>query len=260
MRRVEAIMGTMVSLDLRDETVPDGAIDAAVDAAFAWLHDVDRRFSPFKPDSEVARLSRGELSEADASPDLRWVLELCDGVRRTSGGAFDIRRHRRDGGLDPSGLVKGWAVERAADMLDRAGARAYSISAGGDLFCRGQPEAGRPWRVGIQHPLRRDAIARVVAACDLAVATSGAYERGEHVIDPLTGQGPRGLLSMTVVGPSLTLADAYATAAFAMGARGPAWVASLPGYEAFAITADERTVWTPGMERHFAAVAEPITA
>ena len=133
---------------------------------------------------------------------------------------FDIRRHRADGVVDPSGLVKGWAVEEAVAILLRAGGRNFAVNAGGDIVVRGGPAPGRAWRVGIQHPEIRQAMAAVLEVRDLAVATSGAYERGEHVIDARSGAPPTDLLSATVVGPSLTFADAYATARLRDGHRG----------------------------------------
>ena len=151
-----------------------------------------------------------------------------------------------EGGTDPSGLVKGWAVDRAGDLLDAAGARNYSLNAGGDIRMRGAPLPEPRWRVGIQHPLERDKIAAVVEGNDVAVATSGAYARGEHVVDPHTGHAPVGVLSVTIVGPELATADAYATAAFAMAEAGPDWTASLGLYEAMTILADGRVLSTPG--------------
>jgi thiamine biosynthesis lipoprotein len=105
---------------------------------------------------------------------------------------------------------------------------------------------GSLWRVGIQHPLERDRVAKVVEATELAIATSGEYERGAHVLDPHTGRPPTGVLSVTITGPDLGTADAYATAAFAMGEGGPAWTARLHGYEAMTILADGRVPPTPG--------------
>ena len=244
-RRVEQIMGTAIGIDVRGQGLPD----AAIDDAFALLRDIDARFSTYRPDSEVSRLIRGELDEADGlSAELRAVLGLCEDLRRTSDGYFDIRRHRPDGRPDPTGLVKGWAIEEAAFRLDEAGARDFAINAGGDIVASGEPEPGRPWRVGIRHPEQADRVAAVLGIRDLAVATSGAYERGDHIIDPHDGRPARDLLSLTVVGPSLTYADAYATAAFAMGSAGPAWVHGHPGYGAYAIGADRRAVWTPLVE------------
>ncbi len=244
MHRVEHIMGTAISVSVRDADVAARTLDDVFD----HLSRVDARFSTFKPDSEVSRLGRGEIDEADCSPALREVLALCEEVRLASDGYFDIGRHRADGRLDPSGLVKGWAVEGAARILDEAGARNYYLNAGGDAVVHGEAAPGRPWRVGIRHPERPDRVATVLAIRDLALATSGAYERGDHVIDPHTGRPPEGVLSATVVGPSLAHADAYATAAFAMGPGALRWIASLPGYAGCCITTDRRLVWTEAFE------------
>jgi thiamine biosynthesis lipoprotein len=242
--RVAPIMGTVISIDVRDPGIPESVVDAML----ARLEEIEARFSTYRSGSEISRIARGELAEADASAEVRFVLGMCDDLHRTTDGWFDARGHRADGRLDPSGLVKGWAVEEAALLLDEAGARNYSCNCGGDVIARGEPEPGRPWRVGIRHPDRADAVARVLAVRDLAVATSGAYERGDHIRDPRTGKAPTGLLSVTVVGPSLTWADVYATTAFAMGEAGPAWVATHSGYGALAITTDQRLVWTPLVE------------
>jgi FAD:protein FMN transferase len=246
--RVEHIMGTAIGIDVRDPAIPR----SVVEAAFASLQEVDERFSPYRPDSEVSRLIGGELDELDPaglSADLRDVLGLCEDVRRLSDGYFDIRRHRPDGRPDPTGLVKGWSIERAARILDRAGAADFAINAGGDILTRGEIEPGRPWRVGIRHPRLADRTAAVLAVRDLAVATSGLYERGAHIVDPHTGAPSEEMLSVTVVGPSLTYADAFATAAFAMGRAGVGWVARQPGYGAYGITSDARTLWTPVVDR-----------
>jgi thiamine biosynthesis lipoprotein len=242
--RVAPIMGTVISIDVRDPGIPESVVDAML----ARLEEIEARFSTYRSGSEISRIARGELAEADASAEVRFVLGMCDDLHRTTDGWFDARGHRADGRLDPSGVVKGWAVEEAALLLDEAGARNYSCNCGGDVIARGEPEPGRPWRVGIRHPDRADAVARVLAVRDLAVATSGAYERGDHIRDPRTGKAPTGLLSVTVVGPSLTWADVYATTAFAMGEAGPAWVATHSGYGALAITTDQRLVWTPLVE------------
>ena len=247
LRQVEHVMGTAISLHVRD--LPDPELAAAV---FASLREADRRFSTYRPESEISRLRRGELREEAASPDVRRVLALCDDLQRTSDGYFDARGHRGDGLLDPSGLVKGWAVEEAAWLLEAAGVRHYALDAGGDVIVRGEPEVGRAWRIGLRHPHHADRVTAVLSVGRGAVATSGAYERGAHIRDPHTGREAAGLLSITVVGPSLTYADAYATAAFAMGLEGLAWVARHPGYGAYACTLDGRAIWTDVTERYLA--------
>ena len=241
-------MGTTVSVEVEPPLVPD----AILDEVFEGLHEVDERFSTYKPDSEISRLMRGELREEDASLDVRHVLAACDHLAIATGGAFDARRHRPDGRIDPSGFVKGWAVEEAAWQIDAAGGRNYWINAGGDVVARGHASGGRPWRVGIRHPDRSDRVAAVLAVSDRAVATSGTYERGAHITDPRTGRPPTGLRSVTVVGPGLAFTDAYATAVYAMGLEGLGWLAAHEGdaYAAYAITDDGRAVWTEGMERY----------
>lgn len=241
--RVEHIMGMPIQIDLRDGDVDPCALDEAFDS----LRSADAVFSTFDPGSEISRLGRGELSIAQCSPEVDEVLTRCEQLRRDTGGYFHVRA---GGTLDPSGLVKGWAVARAADSMAAAGALNFSINAGGDVLSRGAPAAGEVWRIGIQHPLRPDKIAAVVAGTDVAVATSGEYERGAHVLDPHTGQPPTGLLSATIVGPDLPTADAYATATFAMGAEGPVWSAGLDGYETLCITTEQTLLTSPGLDRY----------
>ena len=240
-RRVEHVMGMPILLDVRDEVVDE----AVVDRVFDWLRFVDETFSTYKEGSEISRLNRGDLSLEDADPHVREVLDRCDELRDETRGYFDAAAVS-DSGVDPSGLVKGWSVDRAAAMLDWAGIRNYAVNAGGDIRLRGRATPEPCWRVGIQHPLERDKVAAVIESDDLAVATSGAYARGDHVVNPHTGLPPTDVLSVTVVGPDLAIADAYATAAFAMGEGGPHWAARLRDYEAMTITADRRVLATPG--------------
>ncbi|MBK3573783.1 FAD:protein FMN transferase [Streptomyces sp. MBT65] len=235
MRRVEHVMGFPVSLRVDDE----GIGDETADALFAWLREVDARFSPFRADSEVCRHDRGELQLPDLSADLTEVLDLCEQYRLATGGAFDVRLPGRP--LDPCAVVKGWSVQRAADLLTAAGARRFILNAGGDVVV-----AGGPWRVGVRHPEHADQLCTVLELTDGAVATSARYERGDHIVDGRTGTPATGLLSVSVVADSLTEADATATAAFAMGPEGVDWAAARPGCEVFAVDAERRVRRTPG--------------
>jgi thiamine biosynthesis lipoprotein len=244
-RRVERAMGTMISLYLPH----GGASSPAADTAFDWFHEVDERFSPYKPGSEVSRVMRGEIALSQVSADLAEVLEIADAVEALSSGAFDIRGHREDGLPDPTGVVKGWSVDRAGAILAAAGHERFFISAGGDVLVRGGQEPGVPWRVGIAHPFAADAVALVLHGHDLAVATSGTTERGLHITDPRAGHAADELLTVTVAGPDLARADAYATAAFVMGMEGLRWVDALPGYAAAGITHYARLVSTRGLDR-----------
>jgi thiamine biosynthesis lipoprotein len=248
-------MGTVVSFDVPAAARADGSLDAAL----RWLHWVDRVFSPYRADSEVSLLAAAEITVADCAPEVAEVLAACAAVREQSGGYFT---DAPGGRLDPSGYVKGWAVERAAAILSRAGSASHLVNGGGDVQCvggrpRARPAPGlppEPWRVGVADPFHPGRLALVVGSVGGAVATSGIAERGTHIIDPHTGLPPAGLASVTVVGPSLTSADAYATAAFAMGPRlARDWTESLDGYEAYAIRSDGQSWQTSDFARHIAA-------
>jgi FAD:protein FMN transferase len=239
MRRV--VMGMPV--EILGGRAPGAAGDGgggggAPDAAFAWLEWVDATFSTYRRDSEVSRIGRGELEPAEAHPHVRAVIASCAELREATRGYFDAGE---GAAFDPSGLVKGWAVDHALDRLDGPAC----INAGGDVLVR-----GGPWRVGIRHPRRRRRLAGVVALTDAAIATSGGYERGGHIRDPRTGRPARGVLSVSVIGPRLATADAYATAAFAMGAAGPAWTTGLDGHDAMTILPGGRVLSTPGFVAH----------
>ncbi|MEU1270742.1 FAD:protein FMN transferase [Streptomyces sp. NPDC005799] len=235
MRRVEHVMGFPVSLRVDDE----GAWEEPADAVFAWLREVDARFSPFRADSEVSRHGRGELGRDSLSADLAEVLDLCEHYRVATGGAFDAWLPGR--GFDPCAVVKGWSVQRAARLLRTAGARRFVLNAGGDVAA-----SGGPWRVGVRHPEQADRLCAVLELTDGAVATSARYERGDHIVDGRIGRPATGLLSMTVVAASLTEADSVATAAFALGTEGVAWAAAQPGCEVFAVDAAGQVLRTEG--------------
>jgi FAD:protein FMN transferase len=234
-------MGTVVSFDAPDWAGP------VLGRAVHWLHWVDATFSPYRDDSDVSRFGRGSLPLADCASELAQVLAACAEVSALSGGYFTTTPGGR---FDPSGYVKGWAIERAAAMLTVAGSAEHSVNGGGDVQCVGDRGSGQPWRVGIADPLRPGSLALVVAGRDFAVATSGVAERGAHIINPHTGQPAAGLASLTVVGATLAATDAYATAAFAMGSAARDWVESLDGYEAFAIVPGGQTWQTSGFRAY----------
>ena len=245
MRHVEHVMGTAVSIDLADD-LPAPALTEMIAGVCAWLHEVDARFSTYREDSEVNRFQRRELALGDLSADMRHVLDACADLWRETEGYFDAYAA---GPLDPSGYVKGWSVEVASARLAAAGSRRHYINAGGDIRMRGLSADGGAWRVGIRHPWEAGKLSWVLALTDGAVATSGSYERGDHVWNPRTGKPATGLRSVTVTGPDLARADAYATAALAMGEAGIAWLArrAADGYESAVVTDDGRAYTSAGL-------------
>ncbi|EGX58534.1 thiamine biosynthesis lipoprotein precursor [Streptomyces zinciresistens K42] len=241
-------MGTVFSFDVRGGA-PE-AVGHALESAVAALHRVDEVFSTYRDGSEVSRLARGELTAAECSPEVAEVLGLAAEAERVSEGWFSTAY---EGRLDPTGIVKGWSVERVARAVARVpGVSGVSVNGGGDVQLLGAPGPRRPWRIGVSDPLRPGGLAAVVSAAgvdELAVATSGTAERGAHIVDPRTGRSAvTDLVAVTVVAPRLTWADCWATAAFAMGSRQALrWLESLPDVEALLITAGDEVRCTDGL-------------
>jgi thiamine biosynthesis lipoprotein len=251
-KRTYEVMGTVASIDIRDEVHPD-LIAYAFRSAFDELLRIDRKFSSYRDDSELTLVSKGELLRDQASDEMNAVLDACTAMSLISHGAFDISRGCADGEIDVAGYVKGWAVDRAADILRAYKLENFCIGVGGDLVASGRPDHDRPWRVGVRDPQDHRQVRAVIsldtAAGMCAVATSGNYERGEHVWD---GRGDGSLVSnagsTTVVGPELTRTDVFATVAYAMGGRkGLAWIDDREGFEALAINGSGKLSGTPGM-------------
>jgi thiamine biosynthesis lipoprotein len=174
----------------------------------------------------------------DTPPEVADVLAIGAAAERSSGGAFALRR---DGVLDPSGVVKGWAAERAAEHLVALPDTDFCLSAGGDITCRTGDPAAAPWRIGIEDPRDPTRIVAVVPLRNGAVATSGGTHRGAHIVDARTGRTPSGLASVTVIGDALTGVDVDATATFALGADGERWLTTRGHRAAFVVRTDGTT-------------------
>ncbi|WP_212829387.1 FAD:protein FMN transferase [Catellatospora sp. TT07R-123] len=237
---VEQIMGLPVSVHLRGDGVHGEEAARAAARVFAHLRSVDRLLSPYRPDSELCRWNRGELPLGRCAAAVREVVALCGQARERTGGWFDPWRV---GTLpcDPTGLVKGWAVQEAAGLL--AGWE-FCLNAGGDLVAAAG-DGGAAWRVGIEDPADPARLVGVLHTAAGAVATSGTARRGAHLVDPYRGVAATGVASVTVVGPSLLWADVYATAVAACGTDGLSLLAGT-GYEGLLLTPDGARRATPG--------------
>ncbi|MEU7826477.1 FAD:protein FMN transferase [Catellatospora sp. NPDC049133] len=242
---VEQIMGMPVSLHLRGPGLDSAPVRRTVDAVFALLREADEVFSTYRADSEVSRVNRGELAVADAHPWVAEVATLCGEARERTGGWFDTWLPGSDGmrQWDPSGLVKGWAVERAA----RLPWHDFCLNAGGDVVVSTAP-GNPPWRVGVEDPLSPSRLVEVMALAAGAAATSGTARRGAHIVDPHRGVPTAEVAGVTVVGPSLCWADVYATAAAAKGVSGLDLLART-GYEGLLIGRDGLVRVTGGFRR-----------
>lgn len=243
MRQTRLLMGMPITVEVLDPAV---TVDD-LDRVFTYFADIDDTFSTYKPTSAISRLNRGELSEEECGADVRTILALAEQTRRETRGYFDIWRVGR---RDPSGIVKGWAIQQAVGILAAAGLRDYYVDAGGDVQVCGT-RYGAPWRVGIRNPFNRRENVKVLTLRDCGVATSGTAVRGQHIYDPHAPDMPLlDVVSLTVIGPDVYDADRFATAAFAMGREGIRFIQDLPGFEGYMIDAAARATYTSGFERY----------
>lgn len=222
-------MGTTASIHV-DDAVDNGVFDSVVREVRTELNRLEAMFSVFRPDSEVSRINAGTLHHLDASAEVIDVLDACAYLEQLSGGAFSIRRSRGATEINPSGFVKGWAAERSSRLFGDHGLGHWYLGVGGDFALHGGMASGEPWRIGIVDPRDASMLVGSVDVVDGAVATSGTAERGTHLWNPRTGEPATTFLSVTVTGPSLTWADAYATTVFVMGEPGLEWMGQFPGY------------------------------
>jgi thiamine biosynthesis lipoprotein len=236
------IMGMPIEVAVVGET---DAARAALESAFAYLTETDERFSTYKAGSEISRMNRGELALRNASAEVREIFERAEDARKRTNGYFDIRRP--DGTLDPSGIVKGWAVRKAAERIRSAGFEDFFVNAGGDIASGGQNHQGGAWSVGIENPLNRAQIVKVVFPRGKGVATSGSYIRGAHIYDPHEpSRTLETVKSITVIGPDVEAADVLATAAFAMGEKGIEYIERTLDFEGYQVDAKGIATMTSG--------------
>ncbi len=244
MKETRLMMGMPIMVEIVDPWVTQEALDSVYD----YFEYVDNKFSTYKDDSEISHINQRKLELAQASADMRLVFDLAEATKQATGGYFDIARN---GQYDPSGLVKGWAIYTAAAILRGQGFQNFYVDAGGDIEAVGQNAQGQSWRVGIQNPFDTHQIVKVIAVSNAGVATSGTYVRGQHIYNPLSA-GPlvTNVVSLTVIGPNIYEADRFATAAFAMGENGIAFIEALDGFEGYQIDQFGLATFTSGFERY----------
>jgi thiamine biosynthesis lipoprotein len=236
-------MGMPISLEINDSSTTKKNFDDV----FAYFEYVDGKFSTYKDDSEISRINRGELLLEESSVDMKTIFELAEQTFLESNGYFNIQHH---GLYDPSGIVKGWAIYNAAQILRQSGIKDFYVEAGGDIQMSGMNDQRQKWRVGIRNPFNLDEIVKVLSVTDCGVATSGTYVRGQHIYNPLdSDQLITDVLSLTVIGPDIYEADRFATAAFAMGRNGINFIESLEGFEGYMIDKDKLATFTTGFEK-----------
>ncbi len=246
MQQTRLMMGMPITVNVVGSTVPATLFDQV----FAYFNYVDLTFSTYKADSEISRINRGELSLERASEDVRTIFELADQTREETNGYFDIRHN---GGYDPLGLVKGWAIFNAAEIVRQEGYTDFYVEAGGDIQAIGKNDQGRPWRVGIRNPFNMQEIVKVLGLSNAGIATSGTYIRGAHIYNPKDPGDPLAeIVSLSVIGPDVYEADRFATAAFAMGRKGIYFIEKLTDFEGYMIDRNGQATFTSGFGRYLA--------
>jgi FAD:protein FMN transferase len=240
MRDTRIIMGMPITVEIVDSVSPD-----VLDLAFSYFVAVDEKFSTYKSDSEISLFNRGEVLRGDLSAEMLEVFELAKVSAEQTHGYFDMVCG--DGSVDPSGIVKGWAVRNVARLIANAGATNFYVDAGGDIQTAGVNSLGEAWRVGIRSPFNDQDIIKAVALKGQGIATSGTYVRGQHIYNPHALQEKiKNIVSLTVIGPDVLEADRFATAAFAMGEDGIYFIETLPGFEGYVVNASGIATQTTG--------------
>lgn len=243
-KQTRVMMGMPITI-----MIADAVSGAIFEKIFSYFTYVDEKFSTHKTTSEITRINRGELFEKDWSDDMKIVMRLCEETKEKTDGYFDIVTSA--GMQDPSGLVKGWSIYNAAELLKKEGFYNFCIDAGGDIELRGKNGEGKPWRVGVKNPFNQKEIVKVLDVSGVGVATSGTYLRGQHIYNPKEHYRPASeMVSLTVVGPNVYEADRFATPAFAMGKCGIFFLEDLSGLEAYGIDGDGVATMTSGFEKY----------
>ena len=232
-------MGMPITIDISDCND-----ESAFKPTFDRLRQIDENFSTHKKDSEVSRFAAGQIAESTLSSELKEVIKACREAEVKTGGYFSAWA---GGKFNPSGYVKGWAIAQAGQAIEKQGFKTYCIGAGGDILARSDSDF--EWKIGIQDPSDRSNILNALSISNGAVATSGNYERGEHIINPKTGKPANEILSFSVTGPDIIKADILATAGFAAGKKSLELVEAVSDYEALAVYKDGSLVMSSGMSK-----------
>ncbi len=247
MKETKILMGMPVTVEIVDE----GASTCDISEIFSYFGYVDDTFSTFKDSSEIMKINRGELDRSQWSSDMKEIFDLAEKTKKETDGYFDVKTP--DGSYDPSGIVKGWAIWKAAGILRKRGFRNFYVDAGGDIEVSGANEEGGKWTIGIRNPFNVREIVKRVVLTDGGIATSGNYERGNHIYNPKTGEAAGSdIVGVSIVGPNVYEADRFATAAFAMGRSGIQLIERVPGIEGYMIDRQGVATMTSGFKNYVA--------
>lgn len=239
-------MGMPVTLEVVDKNVTQKILDEVFD----YFVYIDEKFSTYKSTSEISAINRGEIDTKNFSEDMRIIFNLSEETKQLTNGYFDI--HKKDGSYDTSGMVKGWAIFKASQILTSHALKNFYINIAGDIQVSGHNASGFAWRVGIQNPFNKlQESIKTLYLKDEGVATSGTYVRGDHIYNPKDNHAEmEDIVSLTVIGPNIYEADRFATASFAMGKEGINFIEKLNGFEGYAIDKNGMATMTSGFNKY----------
>jgi FAD:protein FMN transferase len=243
MKKQAVIMGMPVTIDVSDKN----ATDEDINEVFAYFHYIDNTFSTFKKDSEISQINRGEIKEKDFSGEVKKIFRLSENTKTETYGYFDISLN---GKIDPSGIVKGYAISGGAKILIKKGFHNFFVEIAGDIQANGKNSKNNKWSLGIQNPFNTKEIIKVVYLSDKGIASSGNYQRGEHIYNPISKKSAKEVAGITVIANDIFDADRFATAAFAMGKNGINFLESLKNVEGYMVTKAKMAIMTSGFEKY----------
>ncbi|MCX6782571.1 MAG: FAD:protein FMN transferase [Candidatus Levybacteria bacterium] len=243
MKKIKILMGMPIIIEVVDKQVSK----ADINKVYSYFEYINQKFSTYKATSEITLINKGKIKQSKFSKDMKRVFKLSAKTKAETNGFFDIER---SGKYDPSGLVKGWAIFNATKLLKKRGFKNFYINAGGDIQSFGKNKNGKPWTIGIRNPFKTQEVIKVINPKNKGVATSGTYERGNHIYSPkINKKTANDIVSLTVIGPNIYEADRFATAAFAMGNSGINFIENLPGFEGYMIDKIGIATYTSGFEK-----------
>jgi len=244
MKETQIIMGMPITIEISDVN-KKFLVKKAMQSAFDYFNYVDETFSTYKASSEITKINNGFIAPSSWSDDMKTIFTLAEATKEATHGYFDMVMP--EGGIDPSGIVKGWSIHKAAELLAHAGIEHFCIDAGGDIEVRGEKSPGVSWMIGIRNPFDTEKVVKTVSLRDKGIATSGTYIRGDHIYNPHTKERKTDeLASITVIASDVYEADRFATAAFAMGKEGILFLEQKEGLEGYMITYDGIATMTSG--------------
>lgn len=243
MRKSDNIMGMPINVEIVSGS------EKSINAVFEYFKKVDERFSTYKSNSEITKINRGDINSNQFSEEMKEVFNLAEKTKNETNDYFSITKP--DGKIDPSGIVKGWAIKNAALLVEKMGYQNYFIEAGGDIASNGTDSSHNNWTVGIRNPFGQSEIIKIIEPKGCGVATSGTYARGQHIYNPHEPwQKIEDIVSLTVIGPDIYEADRFATAAFAMGKKGIYFIEQLNNFEGYLIDSSGTATMTTGLNKY----------